>query len=355
MTSRHRTRVLVLTTRMSGYMLSCLSALAQAISAEIVVVRRDPDADQAPFKFTDVAMLRFLDRARLDRRQLRDLVRTHTPDLILCSGWSDGDYLAAVRSRPKGCHAVMMMDTQWRGTARQLAGLVFSRLKLVPTFDAVWVAGERQARFARALGFSSSCISEGVCAADYAKFAPIMAQHCGRPAKRLVFVGRYAPEKGIDILWDAFLQHHGTRESDLELWCVGTGPLAEKAPMHPKIKHLGFRQPDEFAKLLGDGGIFILPSLYEPWGVVVQEFAIAGFPLILSRAVGAGDHYLTPENGILLDNVDTRSLLSALETVERWDNETLSAFSTKSSALGASPSLENWVKTAMQYLKVPTP
>ncbi|MEO1598821.1 MAG: glycosyltransferase family 4 protein, partial [Planctomycetota bacterium] len=344
-------RVLVLATRMSGYMLACLSGLAQALGAEIVVVRRPPDADQAPFFFGDVATIRFLDRAALDRRQLCDLVRTHAPELILCFGWLDGDYLAAVRSRPKGCHAVMTMDTQWRGTARQIAGLVFARLKLVPTFDAIWVAGERQARFARLLGFRHVCISKGLYAADREKFAPIMMQHGGHPAKRLVFVGRYAREKGIDILWDAFLRYHETRQSDLELWCVGTGPLGKTAPAHPKIKHLGFRQPEDFAKLLGDGGIFILPSLYEPWGVVVQEFAIAGFPLILSSAVGAGDHYLTPENGILLDKVDTGSLLSALETVESWTDETISAFSAKSSELGAWPSVENWVETAIQFLK----
>lgn len=335
---------------MSGYMLACLSALSRKLGAEIVVVRTSPDANQAPFIFGRVAKLRFLDRATLDRRQLIDLVQGNSPHLILCFGWSDRDYLAAVQSRAAHCRAVMTMDTQWLATARQFAGLAFGRLKLVRTFDAVWVAGQRQEHFARLLGFPAIRITEGLYAADRKNFDPIMSHHGGRPMKRLVFVGRYASEKGIDILWDAFMRHHDNQKSNLELWCFGTGPLASTAPKHPKIRHFGFRQPAELASLLKDGGVFVLPSRHEPWGVVVQEFALAGFPLILSRAVGAGDHYLTPNNGILLDKIDIRSMLSALKAVETWGDDTMGSFSQMSRKLGNWPSVEEWVDTALQFL-----
>lgn len=351
MNSHQQIRVLVFATRMSGYMLACLSSLSRKLGAEIVIVRRSPDANQAPFIFNDVATLRFLDRATLDRRQLIDLVQANSPNLILCFGWSDRDYLAAVQSRPAHCRAVITMDTQWLATARQFAGLAFGRLKLVPTFDAVWGAGQRQAHFARLLGFPALRIAEGLYAADRKNFDPIMSHHGGLPTKRLVFVGRYASEKGIDILWDAFMRHHDNQKSDLELWCFGTGPLASTAPEHPKIRHFGFRQPAELASLLRDGGVFILPSRHEPWGVVVQEFALAGFPLILSRAVGAGDHYLTCDNGILLDKVDTQSLLSAFKTVDTWSDDTMASFSQKSQKLGEWPSVEDWVENALHLLQ----
>ena len=39
-------------------------------------------------------------------------------------------------------------------------------------------------------------------------------------------------------------------------------------------------------------GCFILPSIYEPWGVVVHEFSAAGCPLILSNDIGAKSTFL---------------------------------------------------------------
>jgi 1,2-diacylglycerol 3-alpha-glucosyltransferase len=42
---------------------------------------------------------------------------------------------------------------------------------------------------------------------------------------------------------------------------------------------------------------FILPSSFEPWGLVVNEAMAAGLPIILSDAVGALPDLLTPENG----------------------------------------------------------
>ena len=53
-----------------------------------------------------------------------------------------------------------------------------------------------------------------------------------------------------------------------------------------------FMQPDNLIKEIIECGCFILPSNYEPWGVVVHEAATAGMPLILSDAVGARASFL---------------------------------------------------------------
>ncbi len=45
-------------------------------------------------------------------------------------------------------------------------------------------------------------------------------------------------------------------------------------------------------QLARQSGAFILPSRYEPWGVVVHEFATAGLPLLLSEHVGARPQFL---------------------------------------------------------------
>jgi hypothetical protein len=67
--------------------------------------------------------------------------------------------------------------------------------------------------------------------------------------------------------------------------------------------------------------------------------------------VGAGDHYLTCDNGILLDKVDTQSLLSAFKTVDTWSDDTMASFSQKSQKLGEWPSVEDWVENALHLLQ----
>ena len=102
--------------------------------------------------------------------------------------------------------------------------------------------------------------------------------------KRFLYVGRYYDFKGVKTLWDAFIQLQVENPNDWELWCLGNGDLEPLE--HPKIKHLGFMQPEDLDKIISETGIFILPSLFEPWGVVVQEYAAAGYPLILSNQIG---------------------------------------------------------------------
>ena len=46
-------------------------------------------------------------------------------------------------------------------------------------------------------------------------------------------------------------------------------------------------QPEDLLAFMSTGKAFVLPSTFEPWGVAVHEFAAAGYPLILSDAVGA--------------------------------------------------------------------
>jgi glycosyltransferase involved in cell wall biosynthesis len=65
-------------------------------------------------------------------------------------------------------------------------------------------------------------------------------------------------------------------------------------PIPGKIEVESFKSPDELAKLSQEAGAFCLPSVKEPWGVVVHEFAALGIPLLLSDIVGASKTFLIP-------------------------------------------------------------
>ena len=78
-----------------------------------------------------------------------------------------------------------------------------------------------------------------------------------------------------------------------ELPIVGDGPLREAvesaAARDPRIRLLGHRDGEALANAYRDAHVLIVPSLYEPWGLVVHEGLAHGLPVIATDQVGAGD------------------------------------------------------------------
>jgi glycosyltransferase involved in cell wall biosynthesis len=103
-------------------------------------------------------------------------------------------------------------------------------------------------------------------------------------------VGRDVPEKGHDVLAAA------CGEAGVRLDVV-TGGLGE----------------DDIARRYVDADVFALLSRHEPWGVVVNEAAASGLPLVLSDRVGAAYDLLRDgENGFLVPADDVHAAAGAL-------------------------------------------
>ena len=166
----------------------------------------------------------------------------------------------------------------------------------------------------------------------------------------LIYAGRYYTFKGITDLWDTFISWQNEEPNDWELWCVGTG--TEVPVQHPKIKHLGFIQPENFSPVIENGGVFILPSHFEPWGVVLHEFAAASFPLIASDAVGAGTAFIKEaDNGFIFKSGDKGELKKILKKISSLKDEDLLKMGAKSREKALSTTPEKWAETLMNTIK----
>ena len=71
-------------------------------------------------------------------------------------------------------------------------------------------------------------------------------------------------------------------------------------------------------------GCFIVPSHWEPWGVVVHEFGLAGLPLILSNKVGARSTFLIDNyNGYTFKSKNNKSLQDAMLKIMNSSDKSL--------------------------------
>jgi len=110
------------------------------------------------------------------------------------------------------------------------------------------------------------------------------------PLFRFLYVGRIIGVKNIPVMLDAFVRTFGGRD-DVELRIVGKGDkLNELSAEYSSFKNIIFAGPaygDDLVKEYHDASALILPSSYEPWGLVVNEAMAAGLPVIVSDQVGA--------------------------------------------------------------------
>ncbi len=354
-------RVLVLYTELAPYVLACLNAFVQRSDVRIDLVRWPVNAE-APFDLDFHPSITVHDRRDMDDAGLLTLAQQVDPDLVLASGWVDKGYLKVCRAmRSERVSTVMTFDTAWRGSFKQFVSSILGRFWVPRTYSHAWATGDRQAQYARHLGFRDKNIRKGFYAADTKAFIArnVAAQESRSTTypHRFICVARYIPTKGQQVLCDAFaaLCDEG-KAGDWELHLVGVGEQWDAVRnsatgRHPRIVHRGFVQAKDMPDVLQQAGVSVLPSLYEPWGVVVQEHACMGLPLLLSDAVGAKERFLeVGVNGDAHRAGDVLDLKRSLRSVvERSDAELL-AMGERSATLGAAWTPEDWAEVANELL-----
>ena len=96
-----------------------------------------------------------------------------------------------------------------------------------------------------------------------------------------------------------------------------------------RVHFLGFHDWDELPGFYHASDVFVFPSRYDGWGMVVNEALAAGLPVITTDAVGAAhDLVRDGENGFILpvDDVDAfagkmRFFLEDRARIERFGRE----------------------------------
>lgn len=354
-------KALFLYTEAAPYVLAGLRRLSLDHGVDVYLVRW-PVNKEAPFDALEGDGVHSLRRDEVDDAALLELVRRVEPDAVFVSGWMDKGYLRAARAlRAKGVPVVLCSDTAWRGGLKQIANVLLAPFWLKRTFSHAWVTGIPQASYARYLGIPEARIRNGFYAADTDLFEPLgkalLAERTGTWPHRFLCVARYIPTKGHQMLCDAFAALCDRAEAgDWELWIVGTGELHEQvmdstSGRHSRIRHLGFKQAHELPEVMRQCGAFVLPSLYEPWGVAVHEQACAGMPLVLSSAVGASERFLQEGlNGFRFPAGDMARLKDALRAMVRRSDHELRTMGLRSAELGRAWGPGQWAATAVALM-----
>ena len=350
-----RKKAVFLANALSGYFVACLNKMVEEFPIDAHVVKYPVDAI-APFEFNlENPHIVYYDRNNFSDEQLSELVNSIHPDVIMSSGWIDKGYLEVCKNYKGKIKTLLKFDNPWRNTTKQNLARILGPLLLRKYFSGCWVSGLPQRVYAKKLGFKEEEICEGMYSADVGFFNMLYQKYASAKKKafpkKILYVGRYAELKGVEELWKAFVMFQDKYPSEWELWCLGKGDLINLFPKHEKIKNFGFVQPSDIEPFVADTGVFILPAHYEHWGVVVHEYATAGFPLICSETTSAATAFLKEGyNGFYHKPIDTDSLVEVFRKISLLSNDELALMGDRSAALAKQISPEIWGSLVWKFI-----
>jgi glycosyltransferase involved in cell wall biosynthesis len=141
--------------------------------------------------------------------------------------------------------------------------------------------------------------------------------------KILLFVGRLVPEKGLDVLIEA-LPSILSNGVDAKIVAVGEGPqreeyqqIANRYGLADKTLFLGHVDDWLLRALYRVADVTVVPSKFEPFGIVALEAMAARCPLVVS-AVGGLSEIVDHENtGLKVPANDRDALAQAVVRIIR--------------------------------------
>ncbi len=136
-----------------------------------------------------------------------------------------------------------------------------------------------------------------------------------KPVLKFLFVGRFAYNKGIDVLIEAAKELHDEGFSNkIEFNLVGKGPLYDSLSSKyqlPNLNFIGFASDEKLSLLYRENDIFVLPTLFEGMPTVVLEAMAHGMPVIVTDT-GATRDMVDDHNGIIIEKKSVQSLKAAI-------------------------------------------
>lgn len=133
----------------------------------------------------------------------------------------------------------------------------------------------------------------------------------GWDSRTALFVGYNFERKGGHVLLDAWPR---VRERIGDARLVVVGPPRKSAPRLPAgVEWRGpVRDRRQLEGLYDEAAAFVMPSLFEPWGLVFLEAMGRGTPSIGTRACAIPEMIRSDDNGVLVPRRDSEALTSAL-------------------------------------------
>ena len=229
---------------------------------------------------------------------LEGRLREYRPSLVLVGGFSPlvAGRAASLASRRGAAVGIWSGEIASRRTARSRLRRT-QRLRLLRRASFGIAYGYRGREYLRALAPTLPC----VYGRNTVSFSPPPARASSSEAVEILAVSRAVPGKGLDVLIDAI---RTLNDLSLRLTIAGGGPLLARlrrqANGDDRIRIVGAVDSDRVGDLYEAADIFVFPSQFDVFGLVIVEAFAAGLAVVASDVPGAVSDLAVPGGNCLL-------------------------------------------------------
>lgn len=269
---------------------------------------------------------------------LRELFRDDH-DMFLTVGWTYPTMLAVLTLRKWHRKPVLLWDEAIPHPPPRLKRILAPLIRrILSSYDGYLTAGPRTPEYLSSYGADPRKIYVvGQAALDKDDFENKVAEVSqdrqeikervlgAIDKKVLLFSGQLIHRKGVHILLEAYREVQEAYP-DVALIMMGNGPLRSQLEGYVRANGLrnvifaGFLSPEQFIEFYAIADVFVLPSLYDCFPIVICEAMCSGLPVVTTSQVGsAGNLVREGENGFVVRPGDSSRLAAAILRMLRDD------------------------------------
>ena len=292
------------------------------------------------------------------RETLCAALEQHRPDVVAIPGWSSRAALLSLQwCLVHQVPAILMSESsaldEQRSTWKE-----WVKRQIVNCCGAALVGGRRHLDYLVQLGMKEEQIFTGYDVVDNAWFAPTADREqkvTGTP--HFLASARFIEKKNLARLLSAYHSYRneaGTNAWNLKL--VGDGPLRAEleqqiasAGLSGVVELPGFKQYAELPALYHGAAAFIHASTTEQWGLVVNEAAAAGLPLLVSERCGCVPELVQEGvNGFRFDPYQVESIKGTMLRLWKMSETERLAFGQQSEVIASHHDADQFGKGMQQ-------
>lgn len=254
-------------------------------------------------------------------------ISEYKPDLVVLPGYYDLSFwLLLLFLKLRKTPVILTLDSTFMDKSRVWYKEVLKRF-FVAQCDAAFGYGTKSREYLIQLGMPEKSIFIRCQATDNQKITSIYnsvkinrkkySHQFGYKPFNFIYVGRLSQEKNVELLIKTFtaLKLQEPLATDWGLIVVGDGPIKSYLVKKrvPDIYFTGGKNWEEVPVYYALADVLVLPSISEPWGLVVNEAMACGLPVIVSDRCGSAyDLVVNSTNGFIFNSLEGQDLFDKM-------------------------------------------